>query len=121
MLAVVRITKALADESRVRILRLILERELCVCQIIATVRLAPSTVSRHLLLLKHAGLVESTKRGRWIHYRAAAAPRASAVAVALTFVRTGLSREPRIAEDLKELRRVLRRYPDEFCSARPKR
>lgn len=121
MLAVVRITKALADESRVRILRLILERELCVCQIIATVKLAPSTVSKHLLLLKHAGLVEARKHGRWIHYRAATAPRLSAAAEALTFVRTGLAGEPRIAADLKELRRVLRRDPVEVCAACLKR
>jgi len=54
----IRITKVLADESRVRILRLVMEKELCVCQIIETIQLAPSTVSKHLLLLNQAGLVD---------------------------------------------------------------
>ena len=43
--------------------------ELCVCQIIELLQLAPSTVSKHLLLLKQAGLLTSHKNGRWIYYK----------------------------------------------------
>jgi len=63
------ITKALSDESRVRSLFALKEGELCVCQIIALLELAPSTVSKHLSLLKQANLIESRKMGRWIYYR----------------------------------------------------
>ena len=52
------VTKALADESRVRILLALKPGKLCVCQIVELLQLAPSTVSKHMSILKHARLVE---------------------------------------------------------------
>ena len=63
------ITRALSDENRVRTLMFLREGELCVCQIIEMLGLAPSTVSKHLSILKQARLVETRKKGRWIYYR----------------------------------------------------
>jgi ArsR family transcriptional regulator len=60
--------KAFADETRLRILHLLTKGELCVCDIIATVRLPQSTVSRHLAYLRRAGLVKDRKEGLWKHY-----------------------------------------------------
>ncbi len=69
MKEIVAITKALADEGRIRCLAALRERELCVCQLIELLELAPSTVSRHMSILRQAGLVESRKTGRWVYYR----------------------------------------------------
>lgn len=69
MKATMRITKALADPQRVRILLLLRGGELCVCQIVEVVGLAPSTISKHLSLLADAGLVDVRKQGRWAYYR----------------------------------------------------
>lgn len=66
-----KITKALADTQRLRILMMLKDGELCVCHVIDVLKLAPSTVSRHLSVLTEAGLVEYRKNGRWIHYRLA--------------------------------------------------
>ena len=63
------ITKALADETRVRMLMALRGGELCVCQITELFGLAPSTVSKHLSILFQAGLVESRKADRWVYYR----------------------------------------------------
>ncbi len=63
--------KALSDESRLRAFIALRHHELCVCQIIELLQLAPSTVSKHMSILKQAGLVESRKKGRWIHYHIA--------------------------------------------------
>ena len=63
------ITKALSDSHRVRALAALRNGELCVCQIIELLALAPSTVSKHMSILKQACLVESRKEGRWIYYR----------------------------------------------------
>jgi ArsR family transcriptional regulator, arsenate/arsenite/antimonite-responsive transcriptional repressor len=63
------VLKALADKNRVRILMAIHPGELCVCQIVELLGLAPSTVSKHMAILKQAQLVESRKEGRWIFYR----------------------------------------------------
>ena len=65
------VAKALADENRVRVLLTLCGRELCVCQIIEMLGLAPSTVSKHMAILKQARLVESRKEGRWMFYRLA--------------------------------------------------
>ena len=69
MRSTLRITKALADIQRLRILMMLRTGELCVCQIIAVLGLAPSTVSKHLSILSGAGLVDSRKDGRWAFYR----------------------------------------------------
>ncbi len=63
------ITKALSDPGRVRILLALRRRELCVCQITELFGFAPSTMSKHLSILHHAGLIQSRKTERWVHYR----------------------------------------------------
>jgi DNA-binding transcriptional ArsR family regulator len=62
------ITKALADENRLRMLLALQNGELCVCQITELMGLAMSTVSKHLSLLYQAGLVNARKEGRWMYY-----------------------------------------------------
>jgi ArsR family transcriptional regulator len=62
------VMKAVADPTRVRILKMLEGGELCVCQIIAVLALSPSTVSKHLFLLKSAGLVRDRKEKKWVHY-----------------------------------------------------
>lgn len=63
--------KALAEESRLRILALLGQGELCVCDLIAVLQLPQSTVSRHLALLKNAGWVTDRRQGLWMYYRLA--------------------------------------------------
>ena len=62
------IFKALADETRLRILLLLFDGELCVCEIIAALELPQSTVSRHLAYLKKTGWVSDRKQGVWMYY-----------------------------------------------------
>jgi ArsR family transcriptional regulator, arsenate/arsenite/antimonite-responsive transcriptional repressor len=63
------IAKALSDSHRVRALMALRAGELCVCQLIDLLKLAPSTVSKHMSVLKQSGLVESRKDSRWVYYR----------------------------------------------------
>jgi len=60
--------KAFADETRLRILHLLTRGELCVCDLMETLKLPQSKVSRHLSYLKSAGLVTDRKEGLWRHY-----------------------------------------------------
>lgn len=64
-----KIFKALADENRLRILALLLESELCVCEIMAALDLPQSTVSRHLAYLRNHGWAKDSRRGVWMYYR----------------------------------------------------
>ena len=61
-------TKALSDPNRVSALMALRHGELCVCQIMELLNLAGSTVSKHMSILKNAGLVTSRKEGRWVYY-----------------------------------------------------
>lgn len=61
--------KALSDDTRMRIMCLLLEGELCVCDLMAILGLPQSTVSRHLAYLKNSGLVNDRRQGVWMHYR----------------------------------------------------
>jgi ArsR family transcriptional regulator, arsenate/arsenite/antimonite-responsive transcriptional repressor len=61
--------KALSDETRVKILKLLEHGELCVCDIVAALDTIQPKVSFHLGVLKEAGLIRDRKRGKWVHYR----------------------------------------------------
>jgi len=65
---VVDIFKALSDETRLRILSLIWSREMCVCEIEKCLELTQSNASRHLTVLKNAGILSSTKHAQWAYY-----------------------------------------------------
>lgn len=60
--------KALGHDTRLRILNLLLGGEVCVCRIMEILQLPQSTASRHLGILKNAGLVEDRRDGIWVHY-----------------------------------------------------
>lgn len=63
--------KALADGTRLRILGLLLDGEVCVCHIHESLGLPQPKISRHLAYLRRTGLVEARKDGLWVHYRLA--------------------------------------------------
>jgi ArsR family transcriptional regulator len=63
------IFKALSDETRLRILKLLEHGELCVCDIVAALDMIQPKVSFHLSALKGAGLLRDRRQGRWTHYR----------------------------------------------------
>lgn len=63
------IFRALAEESRLRIMALLLQGELCVCKIEASLELSQSNASRHLTVLKNAGILSYTKQAQWTYYR----------------------------------------------------
>jgi ArsR family transcriptional regulator len=68
------ILKAISDHGRLRILKILEKRSLCVCEITELIGLATSTVSAHLSQLKNAGLIEDEKEGKWINYHLAQTP-----------------------------------------------
>jgi ArsR family transcriptional regulator len=60
--------KALADETRLKILRLLAKREMCVCEVMAALSLTQPTASHHLRILENAELVKDRKDGKWVFY-----------------------------------------------------
>ena len=104
MFAFMNITKALADENRVRILMALNGRdELCVCQLIDMLQLAPSTVSKHLFILRNARLILGRKEGRWMYYRLNGEADAGVVKEALDWVARAVAEDPVIHQDKARL------------------
>ena len=66
---IARVLDMLADPTRLRLLRLLRQQELCVCELVDTLRMPQYAISRHLRSLRAVGLVEARREGRWMHYR----------------------------------------------------
>lgn len=63
-----RIFKALSDESRIEIIRMLSEKSLCVKALVRRLRISQPAVSQHLRVLREAGLIRGEKKGYWVHY-----------------------------------------------------
>jgi ArsR family transcriptional regulator, arsenate/arsenite/antimonite-responsive transcriptional repressor len=115
MREVVTIAKALADENRVRILAMLQGKELCVCQVIELLALAPSTVSKHLSILKQARLVEGRKHGRWMYYRLADDEAPQAAKGAIGWALQALGHDKQLEGDARRLQQILAIDPEVLC------
>src|ERR1700747_525872 len=73
--------RALADPTRLRLLNLVADREICVCYFVQILGISQPKISRHLAYLRRAGIVAARRQGRWMHYRLVAPqdPVASAI------------------------------------------
>jgi ArsR family transcriptional regulator, arsenate/arsenite/antimonite-responsive transcriptional repressor len=109
------VVKALADENRVRILMALVPKELCVCQIVELLGLAPSTVSKHIAILKNAGLVDGRKDGRWMFYRRAEDDAPNEAKEMTELVSRLLADDPQEREDAKRLKQILKMDRDDLC------
>ena len=112
--------KAAGDPTRMRVLKLLEGGELCVCQVQSVLGLAPSTVSKHLALLRSAGLVEDRRDGRWIRYRLASEGQSVDADGVLSLLARSLGRDARIAADRRRLREVLKVPVAELCGREPR-
>ena len=63
-----RLFKALGDPTRLRIIKLLLKRPLCVCELVFVLKMEQSRISHHLQILREAGLVKDKREGRWMIY-----------------------------------------------------
>jgi ArsR family transcriptional regulator, arsenate/arsenite/antimonite-responsive transcriptional repressor len=101
------ITRALSDENRVRIITALNDRELCVCQIIDLLQLSPSTVSKHLSILRNARLLSGRKQGRWMHYSLALDSGRPMVTEAIEWVLRSVGTNGQIQHDRERLGSLL--------------
>jgi len=108
--------KALADENRVRVVLFLDRGELCLCQIVEMLGLAPSTVSKHMAVLHQAGLVESRKEGRWIYYRLSEAGAPALVRHTIRWLRACLDADPQSQDDARRLAKVCKMSKEKLCA-----
>jgi DNA-binding transcriptional ArsR family regulator len=109
------VAKAMADENRARILLFLRDDELCVCQVIEMLRLAPSTVSKHLSILHRAGLIKARKDGRWSYYRLSRHSPSPTVRETIHWAQKCLDGTPIVLEDAERLKSVRRMDIKQLC------
>ena len=112
---IIDIAKALSDPNRVRALMLLTGSPLCVCQIIEMLGLAASTTSKHMSILKQAGLVDATKKGRWMHYSLQSKNAPRQVQKAIQWIVSGLENDSLIQQDKAKLQKLLKIDKEEIC------
>jgi ArsR family transcriptional regulator, arsenate/arsenite/antimonite-responsive transcriptional repressor len=110
------ITRALSDENRVRIIAALEDRELCVCQIIDLLQLSPSTVSKHLSILRNARLLDGRKEGRWMHYSHSHDPQYPVATEAIEWVLRCIGTNERIRCDRERLMSILADQGAQRCA-----
>ena len=99
----IQIMKALGDPNRVKIVKMLQERSLCVCEIVAALEIAQSRVSKHLKVLEEAGIVSSVKDGLWVNYYLTDGRESPYTAVLLGNLRHWLNEDPGVAELMARL------------------
>lgn len=99
--------KALADRNRLRILKMLEARPLCVCEITHVMGIAQSSVSRHLSILRNAGFVHDEKNGQWTIYSLSRGEGEAGASLLATLGRWG-NEDPQIANDREKLRSARR-------------
>lgn len=102
------VAKALSDESRVRILVALKGRELCVSHLAMLLGLAPSTVSKHMSVLRRAYLVEYRKDGAWAYYRRSDGDAPQRSRAAFRWLDSSIADQRVVEEDAKRLKKILK-------------
>lgn len=109
------VMKAVADPTRVRVLKLLEPGEMCVCQIVAVLELSQSTISKHLFLLKMAGLVRERQEKKWVHYAIGGSGGNPYARRMLATLRGWLNDDPAIGRDRKRGALAREIGPAEVC------
>ena len=94
--------RALADRTRLRLLNLIADKEICVCYFVEILGMSQPKISRHLAYLRRAGIVATRRQGRWMHYRLLA-PRDAVASAILKETLAHLRKIPEMQGDLAKL------------------
>src|SRR5215471_21136474 len=97
--------KALADSTRLRLINLLGDSEVCVCFLVEILRTSQPKISRHLAYLRRAGIVAARREGKWMHYRLTEPPDEHAAHI-FGEVRESLAEHPKLQRDREQLRKV---------------
>jgi ArsR family transcriptional regulator, arsenate/arsenite/antimonite-responsive transcriptional repressor len=112
----IKVMKALSDPNRVKVVKMLQQKAMCVCEIQAALSIAQPTVSKHLKVLEEAGLVQSCKDGLWVNYSLSGGDGSAYAATLLGNLKHWLGDDPEIrglSEALPSIQReiIVRKKP----------
>jgi ArsR family transcriptional regulator len=99
----IKVMKALSDPNRVKIIKMLQHKNMCVCEMQAALKISQPAVSKHLKLLEEAGLVNFQKDGLWVNYHLSDGGRSPYVASILGNLRHWLEDDPQVAGLVEKL------------------
>jgi ArsR family transcriptional regulator len=99
----INVMKALSDPNRVKIVKMLQHKNMCVCEMQAALKIAQPTVSKHLKILEGAGIVDYFKDGLWVNYHLAGGSKSPYVSTLLGNLRHWLENDPQIEDILRQL------------------
>lgn len=102
----IEIFKVLSEPNRVRILMMLMQKSICVCEITSVLGLSTATVSKHLSFLRKSGFIEDKKDGKWINYSIVHKPENSIVIKILELLPGWFGSESIIIDDLEKVKNV---------------
>jgi ArsR family transcriptional regulator len=100
--------KVLSEQNRLRILMMLLEKPLCVCEITSILKLSTATVSNHLSFLRKAGFIQDEKEGKWVNYMIAKNIKDEIIADIIKLLPKWFGDELEVIEDLIKVKTVNR-------------
>jgi len=112
MRELVKVFKALADRNRLRILKMLQHKKMCVCELSAALGITRPSVSKHLSLLRDAGLVQDERNGQWVDYSLCEEKINEYAPVLQTHLSTWINEDPTIKQDIKNSKMLNR---NELC------
>ena len=112
MRELVKVFKALGDRNRLRILKMLQQKKMCVCELSAALEITRPSVSRHLGLLKDAGLVQDERNGQWIDYSLGEEKINDYASVIQSHLNKWINDDPKVKEDIKNIKKLNR---EELC------
>ena len=108
----IKVMKALSDPNRVKIVKMLQHKLMCVCEIQEALRISQSSVSKHLRILEEAGLVDFKKDGLWVNYYLTDGTKSPYASSVMGNLRHWLENEPEMAELITKLPDIRR---EEIC------
>jgi ArsR family transcriptional regulator len=111
----VKVMKALSDPNRVKIVKLLQQKVMCVCELQAGLKISQPSVSKHLKILEEAGLVDYKKDGLWVNYHLADGHHSPYAANLLGNIKHWLNDDPDLADLMKQAPFFNR---EEICKAK---
>ncbi|MFO7817085.1 MAG: ArsR/SmtB family transcription factor [Thermodesulfobacteriota bacterium] len=111
----IKVMKALSERTRVKIVKMLQRREMCVCEIQKALGIAQSTASKHLKILEEAGLTTYSKDGLWVNYYLADGSDSPYAAEMLKKCRIWLEDDPEVIELMRRLPEIRR---EDICRSR---
>ncbi|MBW2028055.1 MAG: winged helix-turn-helix transcriptional regulator [Deltaproteobacteria bacterium] len=108
----IKVMKALSDPNRIKIIKMLQHKMMCVCEIKEALQISQPSVSKHLKILEDAGLVDFKKDGLWVNYHLTDGSKSAYVASLMGNLRHWLEEEPEIREILEKIPYIRR---EEVC------